>query len=124
MTDKGENPDIAKLRAVLGILGDELGKMAEHFSQMMSNPKWVESYAKAPAEFYKQMRAAGMSDEKAAELTAKFLERMNPLGPLGGLFGGAGGGFPGKGFGDLFGGFGKPPRDEDTGSKDKKSSSR
>ncbi|MDE2046764.1 MAG: hypothetical protein KGJ69_16715, partial [Thermoplasmata archaeon] len=42
------------------------------------------------AEFYKQLKEAGVPDEKAVELTKAFMERAGPSSPLGAIFGNIG----------------------------------
>jgi hypothetical protein len=82
--------EIEKLREVFKILGEGLPQILNSIADLSYDPKRVAAFATSTAEFYKQLREAGVPEDKAAELTKAFMERSNPMGPLGGLFGGAG----------------------------------
>lgn len=105
----GDDRDVEQLREVMRILGDSLPNLLKSLTDMTSDPKRVAAFAASTAEFYKQLKDAGVPDDKAAELTKVFMERANPMGPLGALFG-SGPGDLGKAFGGNFGDFGPSTR--------------
>lgn len=82
--------DIEKLREVLKALGEGLPSILNSVTNLAYDPKRVAAFATSTAEFYRQLREAGVPEDKAAELTKSFMERMNPMGPLGGLLGASG----------------------------------
>lgn len=82
--------EIDKLREVLRALGEGLPNILNSVADMAFDPKRVAAFATSTAEFYRQLREAGVPEDKAAELTKVFIERTNPMGPLGGLLGSSG----------------------------------
>lgn len=89
--------DVDQLRQVLRALGEGLPNILNSLADMAFDPKRVAAFATSTAEFYRQLREAGVPEDKAAELTKVFIERTNPMGPLGGMLGGSGA----SGFDDL-----------------------
>lgn len=100
MTDekKSDRPDAEELKEILGVVSTEIPKLLESISSMMYRPENAESFGKSIATFYAQLKAAGMDDKQAYELTQKYMTNFS----LGGMIGQAfqGGHHRGDDFGD------------------------
>lgn len=83
--------DLEKLREVMKVLGDSLPNLMKGLADLSYDPKRVAAFATSTAEFYKQLREAGVPEDKAAELTKTFMDKANLGGPLQALFGSGGG---------------------------------
>ena len=115
--------DLEQLREIMRLLGESLPGFVKSLSDLAFDPKRVSAFAASTADFYKQLKDAGMSDEKAAELTKAFMERANPFGGLQDVFRGApgdifGGSGRGRGRGSMVFRIGRDPDEEAGPSKD------
>lgn len=75
MGDDIEDPE--KLKEILGVVATEIPKLVEAITKTIYNTENAQNMAKAVAEFYKSMRAAGMEDEQAFELTQDFMSSFS-----------------------------------------------
>ncbi len=101
MTDgekKSGRPDAQEVKEILEVVSTEIPKLLASISDMMYKPENAESMGKSIATFYTQLKAAGMTDEQAFELTQKYMSNTS----LGGIIGSAirGGRHFGDGLGD------------------------
>ncbi|MCJ2534393.1 MAG: hypothetical protein LN364_04070, partial [Candidatus Thermoplasmatota archaeon] len=80
-------PDPEKIREILDVVSEKVPGLLREFSDLLYSPKSAKQYAEAAAIFYKELKAAGMTDEQAFELTSQYLSTLN-LGKMMGKFGG------------------------------------
>lgn len=92
-------PDAAEIKEILGVVSTEIPKLLESISNAMNKPENAESFGKSIATFYTQLKAAGMDDKQAYELTQKYMANFSLGGIVGQFFQGHGQG-PGPDYGE------------------------
>jgi len=92
-----DDMDPEKLKEILGVVSTEIPKLIESITMTLYSAENAQNMAKAVAQFYKQMKEAGMDDKQAYELTQKFMTNFS----LGGMISKAIEG--GRGIGDDIG---------------------
>jgi hypothetical protein len=80
---KSDRPDAEELKEILGVVSNEIPKLLESISNMMYKSENAENFGKSIATFYSQLKAAGMDDKQAYELTQKYMTNFS----LGGMIG-------------------------------------
>ena len=85
MNKHEEMPDPEKIKEILDVIADKIPGLLKELSNLLYSPKSAKQYAEAAATFYKEVKAAGMSDEQAFELTSQYLSTLN-LGKMIGRF--------------------------------------
>ncbi len=65
--------DPQELKEILSVVSTEIPKLIEAITKTMYNTENAQNMAKSVAEFYKTMKAAGMDDKMAYELTQEFM---------------------------------------------------
>ncbi|MCZ7385323.1 MAG: hypothetical protein O8C63_11330 [Candidatus Methanoperedens sp.] len=80
---KRDMPEAQELKEILAVVSTEIPKLLESISTSMYKPENAENFGKSIATFYAQLKAAGMDDKQAYELTQKYMTNFN----LGGMFG-------------------------------------
>lgn len=88
--------DVEELEKVLTIVSEKVPTLLNQLADVLYGKDRAQQYGKAVAAFYKELRDAGMSDEKAYELTQEYMSAMS----IGKMMGGQG--FPGTGHGHDF----------------------
>lgn len=76
-------PDPDDLQKILSVVSTEIPKLIEEITKTIYNMDNAQNMAKAVAEFYKSMKAAGMDDKMAYELTQEFMGSFS----IGGIIG-------------------------------------
>lgn len=76
-------PDPDDLQKILSVVSTEIPKLIEEITKTIYNMDNAQNMAKAVAEFYKAMKAAGMDDKMAYELTQEFMGSFS----IGGIIG-------------------------------------
>jgi len=76
-----DDMDAEKLKEILGVVSTEIPKLIESITMTLYSAENAQNMAKSVAQFYKQMKEAGMDDKQAYELTQKFMANFS----LGGL---------------------------------------
>jgi len=79
-------PDPEKIKEILDIVSEKIPGLLRELSGLLYGPESAKKYAQAAAIFYKELKAAGMTDEQAYELTSQYLSTLN-LGKMMGKFG-------------------------------------
>lgn len=83
-------PSEEQLRGLFSVLEDELPKLTEKMIKTMYNPDDGANIGKAVANFFKELKAAGMGDIPASKITAIYASNlsikgmMRGKGPMGG----------------------------------------
>lgn len=85
MCEEGMDDDMEpeKLKEILSVVSTEIPKLVEAITKTMYNAENAQNMAKAVAEFYKSMKAAGMDEKQAYELTQGFMNSFS----IGGIIG-------------------------------------
>ena len=79
-------PDPEKIKEILDVVSEKVPGLLKEFSELLYSPKSAKQYAEAAAIFYKELKAAGMSEDQAFELTSQYLSTLN-LGKMMGNIG-------------------------------------
>jgi hypothetical protein len=70
-------PDPAKIKDILDIVSDKIPGLLKELSSLLYGPDSAKNYAQAAATFYKELRAAGMDNQQAFELTQQYMSTLN-----------------------------------------------
>ncbi len=81
--------DAEEVKAILGVVSTEIPKLLDSISKTLYNPQNAESLGKSVAQFYKQMRDAGMDEKQAYEMTQKFMANFSMGSMISDMLGGA-----------------------------------
>ncbi len=87
---RSDRPDAEELKEILGVVSVEIPKLLESISNLMYKQENAENFGKSIATFYSQMKAAGMDDKQAFELTQKYMTNFSLSGMVGQVFQGRG----------------------------------
>jgi hypothetical protein len=75
--------DAKEVKEVLEVVSSEIPKLLEALSEAMYSKENAENLGKSVAQFYKQMKDAGMGERQAFELTEKFMQNFSMGGMIG-----------------------------------------
>jgi len=78
-------PDPEKIKEILDVIAQKVPGLLRELSDLLYGPKSAKQFAEAAAIFYKELKAAGMTDAQAFELTSQYLSTLN-LGNMMGRF--------------------------------------
>jgi len=78
-------PDPEKIKEILDVISEKIPGLLRELSDLLYGPKSAKQFAEAAAIFYKELKAAGMTDAQAFELTSQYLSTLN-LGKMMGRF--------------------------------------
>jgi hypothetical protein len=73
--------EAAELKQIFEIMGEQVPRLLENVSRVLYNAAEGEKLGQSVAAFYKSLRAAGMTDQQAFELTKSYMDTVS----LGGL---------------------------------------
>jgi hypothetical protein len=79
-------PDAEQFKEIMGVVSTEIPKLLEAISNSMYKPENAENFGKSIATFYGQLKAAGMDDKQAYELTQKYMTNFSLGGMIGQVF--------------------------------------
>jgi hypothetical protein len=79
-------PNPEKIKEILDVVSEKIPGLLKELSGLLYSPESAKKYAAAAAIFYKELKAAGMTEEQAYELTSQYLSTLN-LGKMMGKFG-------------------------------------
>jgi len=79
-------PDAEKIKEILDVVSEKVPGLIKELSGLLYSPESSKNFAVSAAIFYKELRAAGMSDEQAFELTRQYMSTLS----LGNIFKGHG----------------------------------
>jgi len=77
MNKHEEMPDPEKIKEILDVVSEKIPGLLKELSSLLYSPKSAKEYAEAAAIFYKELKAAGMNDDQAFELTSQYLSTLN-----------------------------------------------
>ncbi len=70
-------PSPDKIREILDVVSDKVPSLLKELSSVLYSPEQAKQFGLAGATFYKELKAAGMTDEQAFELTSQYMSTMN-----------------------------------------------
>ena len=70
-------PDPEKIKEILDVVSKKIPGLLKELSSLLYSPESAKKYAEAAAIFYKELKAAGMTDKQAYELTSQYLSTLN-----------------------------------------------
>jgi hypothetical protein len=77
-----EMPDPEKIKEILNVVSEKVPDLLKQLSGVLYSPDQAKNFGVAVAIFYKELKAAGMTDEQAFELTKQYMSTLN----IGGMF--------------------------------------
>lgn len=77
MTEHEDMPDPKKIKEILNIVTEKVPDLLKELSGVLYSPEQAKQFSLAAATFYKELKAAGMTDEQAFELTSQYMSTMN-----------------------------------------------
>lgn len=90
MSEEGQmDADVKNMREIFTILSDQLPKLLESVTKVLYNAQEGEKFGASVAGFYKSLKAAGMSNQEAFELTKEYMSSLSLGGLLKMVAGGA-----------------------------------
>ncbi|MDO9538146.1 MAG: hypothetical protein Q7J68_07490 [Thermoplasmata archaeon] len=90
MSDDDHN-DAKEVKEILEAVGATVPKLLNEITEALFSAEKSEAFGMAVAKFYKSMIDAGMDEEKAFELTEKFMDSSSPGGMISKVLGDSGG---------------------------------
>jgi len=81
MNHHEEMPDPQKIKEILDVVAEKIPGLLKTLSELLYGAQSAKQYAAAAATFYKELKAAGMTEEQAFELTQQYMSTLN-LGNL------------------------------------------
>ena len=75
-------PDPEKIKEILDVVSDKVPHLLKELSAILYSPDQAKSFGVSVATFYKELKAAGMSDDEAFELTKQYMSTLNIAGHI------------------------------------------
>ena len=88
--DEENDNDAQEVAEILAAVSEHVPKLLNEITEALFNAEKTEAFAVSVAKFYKSMIDAGMDEEKAFELTQKFMDSSSPGGMISKALGGIG----------------------------------
>ncbi len=70
-------PDPEKIKEILDIVAEKIPGLLKELSSLLYGPESAKKYAQAAATFFKELKAAGMTDQQAYDLTQQYMSTLN-----------------------------------------------
>jgi hypothetical protein len=70
-------PDPEKIKEILNVVSEKIPGLLKQLSELLYGPTSAKQYAEAAAIFFKELKAAGMTDAQAFELTKQYMSTLN-----------------------------------------------
>ncbi len=77
MNKHEEMPDPEKIKEILNVVSEKIPGLLKQLSEVIYGAEQSKQYGLAVATFYKELKAAGMTDAQAFELTRQYLSTLN-----------------------------------------------
>ena len=85
MHGNDEMPDAKTIEEILNVVSRKVPELLKELSGVLYSPEQAKQFSLAAATFYKELKAAGMTDEQAFELTNQYMSTMNIAHTMNGL---------------------------------------
>ncbi len=73
----GGIPDPEKIKEILDVVQEKVPSLLKELSEVLYSPAQAKNFGVSVATFYKELKAAGMSDEEAFQLTQQYMSTLN-----------------------------------------------
>lgn len=83
--------DAQEVSEILAAVSEHVPKLLNEITEALFSAEKSEAFGEAVAKFYKSMIEAGMDEDKAFELTQKFMDSSSPGGMISKVLGDMGG---------------------------------
>ena len=90
--EKNDNSKGEDVGEILAAVSEHVPKLLNEITEALFNAEKTEAFAESVAKFYKSMIDAGMDEDKAFELTQKFMDSSSPGGMISKVLGEVGDG--------------------------------
>lgn len=78
MNGSGEGmPDPEKIKEILDVVSEKVPSLLRELSEVLYSPEQARNFGVSIATFYKELKAAGMTDEEAFDLTRQYMSTLN-----------------------------------------------
>lgn len=98
--EKHGRHDAEEVKEILDVVSKKVPELLNQLADVLYGAEQSQKYGKAVAQFYKELKDAGMSNEEAFELTRQYMSIFSLGGALGKMMGGGGSGGPGDEIGN------------------------
>jgi hypothetical protein len=85
MHKKSEMPEADQIKEILSVVSKEVPGLLKELAGVLYSPEQAKKFGLAGATFYKELKAAGMTDKQAFELTNQYMSTMNIGSAMSGL---------------------------------------
>jgi hypothetical protein len=89
--EKKKMPEAQEVKEILDVVSKKVPELLTELADILYGTEQSKKYGKAVAQFYKELKEAGMSNEEAFELTKQYMSIFSLGGVLGKMIGGPGG---------------------------------
>jgi hypothetical protein len=77
MSKHGEIPDSKQIKEILDVVSEKVPDLLKELSGVLYSPEQAKKFGLAGAIFYKELKAAGMTDDQAYTLTQQYMSTMS-----------------------------------------------
>ncbi len=77
MNEHEKMPDPKQIKEILDVVGEKVPGLLKELSNLLYGAESARNYAEAAATFYKELKAAGMNDVQAFDLTRQYMSTLN-----------------------------------------------
>jgi len=88
--EKKKKHDAEEVKEILEVVSKKVPALLNELADVLYGTEQSKKYGKAIAQFYKELKDAGMSDKEAFELTKQYMSIFGLGGALGKMMGGPG----------------------------------
>ncbi|MCK5547614.1 MAG: hypothetical protein KAI64_01270 [Thermoplasmata archaeon] len=88
--EKKSKHDAEEVKEILSVVSEKVPELLTQLSDVLYGAEQSKKYGQAVAQFYKELKDAGMSDKEAFELTKQYMSIFSMGGALGKMMGGSG----------------------------------
>jgi hypothetical protein len=78
MNNHEEFPDPGKIKEILDVVAEKIPGLLKDLSSVLYGTDQAKQYGIAVATFFNELKASGMSDDQAFELTRQYMATLNP----------------------------------------------
>jgi len=94
--EKKKKHEAEEVKEILDVVSQKVPALLNELADVIYGTEQSKKYGKAVAQFYKELKEAGMSDQEAFELTRQYMSIFSLGGALGKMMGGGGRGEHGE----------------------------
>ncbi len=77
MNNNENFPDAKKIKEILDVVSEKVPGLLKELGNLLYSPESSKNYASAAAIFYKELKAAGMNDDQAFDLTKQYMSTLS-----------------------------------------------